>query len=39
MRKSFIVIDVLVVVVLGLLAVTTDLFDWQLVPAPTRSRY
>jgi hypothetical protein len=30
-----IVIGVLVVVVLGLLAVATDLFDWQLVPAPT----
>ena len=41
MRKSSIaavVIGLLVIVVLGLLAITTDLFDWQLVPASVRSK-
>jgi hypothetical protein len=42
MRKSSIakiVIGVLVVVVLSVLAVATDLFDWQLVPTPTPRRF
>jgi hypothetical protein len=41
MKKSSIAmlaIGLLVVIVLGLLAITTDLFDWQLVPASVRSK-
>jgi hypothetical protein len=40
-RKSFITtlaIGVLIVV-LGVLAVTTDMLDWRLVPNPTPNRY
>jgi hypothetical protein len=41
-RKSLIItlaIGVLIMVVLGVLAVATDMFDWRLVPHPTPSRY
>ena len=40
-RKSFIItlaVGVLILVV-GLLAVATDLWDWRLVPNPTPNRY